>query len=283
MRRCVYSASESEVVCSRLNRITKDQPAQLHCNACNDDYCEVCFAAQHRKGNRKGHTSIPLPDADPARAGPSRTNGAQSQESQVDKLCVFPSVFSDSAKMDVQAPDSDDEEEATTSLPTSTTNGVQILGPAPAPGTPVGEWFVDRAKYIPVRLTLTERKYLRLLEAALQVSEYTDKIDVYGFGLAKTKRIVAQIRELCAIMSGLMVSADYKLGQELFADRDFQANAEFYQSIFELGRRHKIMNPDKMRSTYGKLIYVLQVGSVTSVLTDVLTVAVILGQSVIRR
>ena len=116
----------------------------------------------------------------------------------------------------------------------------------------VGEWFVDRAKFIPVRLTLGERKYLRLLEAALNVSEYTDKIDTIGFGLSKAKRIVHQIRELCAILSGLVLSADYKQGQELFADRDFQANEDFYQQIFELGRRHKIVNPDKMRSTYGK-------------------------------
>jgi len=122
----------------------------------------------------------------------------------------------------------------------------------------VGEWFVDRSKFIPMRLALGERKYLRLLEAALNVSEYTDKIDTIGFGLSKAKRIVHQIRELCAIMSGLVLSADYKQGQELFADRDFQANEEFYQQIFELGRRHKIMNPDKMRATYGKLMYLLQ-------------------------
>jgi hypothetical protein len=61
-----------------------------------------------------------------------------------------------------------------------------------------------------VRLTLGERKYLRLLEAALTVSEYTDKIDVIGFGLSKAKRIVSQIKELCGIMSGLLVAADYK-------------------------------------------------------------------------
>lgn len=129
----------------------------------------------------------------------------------------------------------------------------------PVVGDKVGEWFVERAKYIPLRLTLAERKFLRLLEAALTVSEYTDKIDTIGFGLSKTKRIVHQIRELCAIMSGLLLSADYKRGQELFTDRDFEANAEFYQVVFELGRRHKIMNPDKMRTTYGKLIYLLQV------------------------
>ena len=136
-----------------------------------------------------------------------------------------------------------------------------VLGAQPAVGAKVEEWFVERAKFIPLRLTITERKYLRLLEAALSVSEYTDKIDTLGFGLSKAKRVVHQIRELCAIMSGLLLSADYKQGQELFMDRDFQANAEFYQQIFELGRRHKIMNPEKMRTTYGKLIYLLQVNS----------------------
>ena len=134
-----------------------------------------------------------------------------------------------------------------------------VLSSQPALGSDPGEWFVERAKYIPLRLTLVERKYLRLLDAALQVSEYTDKIDTIGYGLSKAKRIVHQIRELCAILSGLVLAADYKQGQELFTDRDFASNADFYQKVFELGRRHKIMNPDKMRTTYGKLVYLLQV------------------------
>ena len=134
-----------------------------------------------------------------------------------------------------------------------------VLSSQPALGSDPGEWFVERAKYIPLRLTLGERKYLRLLDAALQVSEYTDKIDTLGFGLSKAKRIVHQIRELCAILSGLVLAADYKQGQELFTDRDFASNSDFYQKVFELGRRHKIMNPDKMRTTYGKLVYLLQV------------------------
>ena len=37
---------------------------------------------------------------------------------------------------------------------------------------------MERSKYIPLRLTLGERKFLRLLEAALNVSEYTDKVRV---------------------------------------------------------------------------------------------------------
>ena len=27
----------------------------MHCEDCADSYCEVCFAAQHRKGSRKHH------------------------------------------------------------------------------------------------------------------------------------------------------------------------------------------------------------------------------------
>ena len=41
--------------------------------------------------------------------------------------------------------------------------------------------FVDRAKYIPVRLRLAERKLLRLLGAALQVIRYTDVVDSNTF------------------------------------------------------------------------------------------------------
>ncbi|GLB34139.1 putative protein of unknown function (DUF2009) [Lyophyllum shimeji] len=221
----------------------EDQPAQVLCETCSDAYCEVCFAAQHRKGSRKRHTVKPL---DGRTAKKAKTDGASTSA---------PPANGD--LMDVEeagADDSDDEDwERVVAGPSS-----EALGTQPAVGAKVGEWFVERAKYIPLRLTLTERKYLRLLEAALNVSEYTDKIDTIGFGLSKAKRIVQQIRELCAIMSGLLLAADYKQGQELFTDRDFQANAEFYQQIFELGRRHKIMNPDKMRSTYGKLIYLLQ-------------------------
>lgn len=83
------------------------------------------------------------------------------------------------------------------------------------------------------------------------VSEYTDKIDILIYN-NKPKRIVAQIKvsiasllpkELCAILSGLVMSSDFQLGQELFKDRDFKQNHAFFQDIFELGRRHKISNP----------------------------------------
>jgi Protein of unknown function (DUF2009) len=121
----------------------------------------------------------------------------------------------------------------------------KLLGAQPSLNASVGDWYVERSRYIPLRLSYEERKYLRLIEAALSVSEYTDKVDTIGFGLSKAKRIVHQIRELCAILSGLVLAADYKRGQELFQDRTFENNAEFYQQVFELARRHKIMNPEK--------------------------------------
>ncbi|KAJ7098738.1 hypothetical protein B0H15DRAFT_945245 [Mycena belliarum] len=215
----------------------EDQPAEVRCETCADVFCEVCYASQHRKGSRKLHVVKPL-------SGQEKTKTKLSPEV----------VAAETDAMDADG-DSDDEDWE----PVVAGPSVQVvLSAQPAVGASVGEWFVERSKFIPLRLNLGERKYLRLLEAALSVSEYTDKIDTIGFGLSKAKRIVQQIRELCAIMSGLLLSADYKRGQELFTDRDFHANAEFYQDIFELGRRHKIMNPDKMRTTYGKLIYLLQ-------------------------
>ncbi|PPQ63131.1 hypothetical protein CVT24_005771 [Panaeolus cyanescens] len=222
----------------------EDQPADVLCETCADSYCEVCFAAQHRKGSRKSHVMRPLEKTSPVTSSSTKATDLEGAEDE------------DAMTVDDTNDSGDDEDwERVVSSHSSTTIA---LGAQPAVGASVGEWFAERAKFIPLRLTLPERKFLRLLEAALSVSEYTDKIDTIGFGLSKAKRIVHQIRELCAIMSGLLLAADYKQGQELFADRDFQGNAEFYQTIFELGRRHKIMNPDKMRTTYGKLIYLLQ-------------------------
>eukprot|EP00878_Enallax_costatus_P015187 GHUV01015899.1.p1 GENE.GHUV01015899.1~~GHUV01015899.1.p1 ORF type:complete len:497 (+),score=185.62 GHUV01015899.1:58-1548(+) len=128
----------------------------------------------------------------------------------------------------------------------SVSNGVRQQGPG----------FRERCKYIPLRLELKERRLLRLLEAALNVSEYTDKVDILAWR-SKTSRVHAQIKDFCAILSGLVVAQDYKRGQQLVADRDFDQNSDFFQDVFEIGRRYKIMNPEKMRSEFGKLMYML--------------------------
>ena len=45
----------------------------------------------------------------------------------------------------------------------------------------------------------------------------------------KQSRVHAQLKDICAILSGLLVAQDYKRGQRLLVDRNFKDNAEFFQ------------------------------------------------------
>lgn len=74
---------------------------------------------------------------------------------------------------------------------------------------------------------------------------------------SKSARVHAQVKDICAILCGLVVAQDFRRGQKLIVQRDFAGLATFFQDCFEVGRRHKIMNPEKMRDTYGKLMYML--------------------------
>jgi len=94
-------------------------------------------------------------------------------------------------------------------------------------------YYLERSKYIPLRLTMEERKFLRLLEATLNVSEYTDKIDIIS-SKAKVQRIKEQLRDICSILSGLVVSNDYKFGSKLIKDKNFEDNAEFFSKYFRI-------------------------------------------------
>ncbi|KAG0019600.1 hypothetical protein BGZ80_005563 [Entomortierella chlamydospora] len=206
----------------------KDQESFFSCEQCEEDFCEVCYAMLHRTGNRVRHIKKEIfkPNGKSDTLAPS-VNGASASTSKGSSL----------------------SEETLAELPES-----KII--VSSGSSTFGDWVTRRSKYIPMRLDLTERKLLRLLEAALNVSEYTDKVDILSY-TSKAKRIIHQIKDLCAIISGLVVANDYRRGQELFADKTFEDNEEFFQVIFEIGRRHKIMNPEKMRSAYGKLMYLL--------------------------
>ena len=116
--------------------------------------------------------------------------------------------------------------------------------------------FVERCKYIPMRLNEHERQLLELLLAALNVSEYTDSVDTLS-RRNKGARIVRGIKDMCAIQSGLMVCTDLRKGEQLL-ERPLEANEAFFQTVFEVGRRYKVLNPEKMRANYGKLMYLLQ-------------------------
>merc|ERR1719359_1650646 len=41
-------------------------------------------------------------------------------------------------------------------------------------------------------------------------------------------------------------------------NRDYAQRSAFFQTVLEIGRRYKILNPERMRDSYGKLLYFLQ-------------------------
>lgn len=138
----------------------------------------------------------------------------------------------------------------------------------PEQGTPVkevrpaaeahdSEDIEAHARCIPLRLTPDERSLLVILQGALYVSEYTDRVDVYHAG-SKARRMALQIQQVCAILAGLVVSNNFDVARRPLIEKDFAENGHFFRAIFEIGRRYKILNPDKLRGSYGKLMHLLQ-------------------------
>eukprot|EP01095_Lingulamoeba_sp_RSL-Kostka_P009020 TRINITY_DN3077_c4_g2_i2.p1 TRINITY_DN3077_c4_g2~~TRINITY_DN3077_c4_g2_i2.p1 ORF type:complete len:632 (-),score=224.65 TRINITY_DN3077_c4_g2_i2:123-2018(-) len=210
-----------------------DHPMVYYCENCEDNFCQICFEAQHRKGNRAKHTVKIIGEV--VLRNSNNDNDNDNDDGTDEEL-----ENDEDFMKDDEEPDD------------------YMLN------------FRERAKYIPVRLTLQERKHLRLVESMLSCSEYTTKIDSVipsmssnnsvnkaGSGLS-AKRMYQQLQHICALFSGLAIAVDYKIGQQILKNRDYHVNEQFFKEILELGRRHKIMNPEKMRSEYGTLMYILQ-------------------------
>ena len=155
----------------------------------------------------------------------------------------------------------------------------------------------DFARFIPLRLSAEERALLTVLEQTLNVSEYTDHVDVTSARRGiKTRRILDGILEACHIATGLAVSSGKERSLYSIADdpharsslpipflkskkakikkkkkrreaedddedgensswaaRDPKDNATLFQTMFEICRRNKVLNPSSMRTTYGKV------------------------------
>lgn len=199
----------------------EEEFAAVHCVECDDAYCGVCFKGQHRKGSRAKHIT--------------RDVGTAGEAASADGAVVHDGPSPTAAPL---------KELAAEDLPQ------QLTRHSPA-------WYNERAKFIPVRLSMKERKMLRLLSATLSVCDYTGKIDVGTFKNA-VKRTHAQMQNFSAILTGLVIAKDYQVGQELVESKDFAKFQHYFRTAFEVARRHKIMNPEKMRTNYGKMVYMLQ-------------------------
>jgi len=108
-------------------------------------------------------------------------------------------------------------------------------------------------------LTENERRVLEVLESALEVSEYTDNVDVvYSHThVPKHRRMLESLSDMLSISSGLMVANNFSKGGSLVQGKSLDDNLPFFADMFEIGRRYKIMNPTKMRDTYGKMMFIL--------------------------
>eukprot|EP00038_Savillea_parva_P007923 m.173325 g.173325 ORF g.173325 m.173325 type:complete len:915 (+) comp13680_c0_seq1:43-2787(+) len=198
----------------------------VRCDQCDDLYCKMCFTILHRKGHRTKHT---VSDVDPHQiAAIEQHLAAQGRAMSLTAAAAAPA-----AKV------------------------THELGVGSAHARLSPDWFVERCKFIPIRLTLPERKRLRLFVASLAVSDYTGRIDRPQ--LAKgAKRLHQQMREMCSSFTGLTFAQDEAYGREVLSTRKFETYKKWYNKGYEVTRRHKIMNPEKLRTNYGKLVYLLQ-------------------------
>lgn len=220
-----------------------DMKTEILCNDCQEHFCVVCFEMIHRNGRRKKHEYIKL-----------TADGEQRPASEEEQKRI----------QDANNNTNNTKEGSTASYHGVTENANESKESIDVPMTNDENSFDQKmlailskhAQYIPMRLTFEERHLLRLLEAALQVSEYTDRVDILSYK-SKTKRIVEQLKEMCSVLCGLVIASNLKVGQRLLDMKNFSDNAEWFQDIFEIGRRYKIMNPERMRDTFGKLCYMV--------------------------
>jgi len=127
---------------------------------------------------------------------------------------------------------------------------------AAASAEAAGREMLERCRYIPLRLSHGERKVLRLVEAALRVSGYVDRVDSAALEGKAAKRQQLQLRGITKILRGLVVAADP--GRCTAHSQSFADDAPLLRACFEVARRYKILNPELMRSEYGTLVNLLQ-------------------------
>lgn len=114
-----------------------------------------------------------------------------------------------------------------------------------------GRKWTELGRFIPLRLSEEERRILAIIDRTLKVSEYTDNVDLYISRGARQETIHKELGKIKAVLSGQFVAMKMSKSTESLTD-------DWFQSAFEIARRYKAMNPDRMRETYVKLMYMLQ-------------------------
>jgi hypothetical protein len=127
--------------------------------------------------------------------------------------------------------------------------------------SPSDSVYIEMAKFVPLRLEYDERRYLRLLESVVDSAEYTDRVDSIPVSQQTSHRSIALVlKNICSLLSGLVIAHDASDStvKSVLTNRDFTKFKTFYRKVFEIGRRYKILNPERMRESYFKMMYFLQ-------------------------
>ena len=237
--------------------------ATCRCETCGDSYCGMCFEVLHRRGKRALHPRIPLPGFEDGGGGGggrgSTTSGSNTGGAGGTEGGAADSAPAGSPGLIRQVSGGIASAAAGVYNKCFRGGGRRAMGNVGGGGgayepdvdmdaDELSEWFSDRARYIPLRLSYEERKVLRLVKAVMSTSDYVTLVDAPG--LKPNKRAHAQMQSISAVLSGLVVASDYDEGMQLVESRRFSDYQEFFRSAFEVARRHKVMNPEKMRTEY---------------------------------
>lgn len=215
----------------------EDTKFDVSCRDCNDNYCNLCFKAQHRRGNRKSHRFVKVVNP----VNPVEVDDVTKLESSEN------AIMYESVQKSLHLLNGNTVKENTT-----TSSSVMDM-------KSVSNKYLRKCSFVPMRLSEEERSLFVLLDAALRVSEYTDKVDVLSnYRMSNTQRILKELHHVFNVILGLYVASNYRKGKKCVLHKELRENEELFKRVFEIGRRFKLMNPDKMRDNYGKMIYMLQ-------------------------
>eukprot|EP00758_Cryptobia_borreli_P001357 Tbor_TRINITY_DN2170_c0_g1::TRINITY_DN2170_c0_g1_i1::g.5428::m.5428 len=112
---------------------------------------------------------------------------------------------------------------------------------------------IANAHYIPMRLTMKQRKSQRLMRGIILASNYTDRVDI-----PSKMREHNISREVTNALKGFLTSLNLQYGTEILNNGEFCKFKDEIKDPIEYMRRYKIMNPDLLRTDYVNFLYLLQ-------------------------
>lgn len=143
------------------------------------------------------------------------------------------------------------------------------VGTEPPADYPLAPDPIRDANFIPLRLTMGERKVQRLMRGVMLASRYTDKVDTQEAVQGK-KRDLLIVKEIVNAFSGLIAGLSLTQGVELMKSKNFSPYEAEIVAAIEANRRYKIMNPDVLRTDYVKFLYMIQDAAQSESVRDIL-------------